>query len=805
MQHHGRNMKDIRRKIEEGFVKFGHLVYRRRFIALVLMLAVVGGLASQLPKVRLDTSTEGFLHENDPALIKYYEFRDQFGRDEMIVIAIKPKEVFDLAFLRKLKALHQELAENVPHLDDITSLVNARNTRGEKDRLIVEDLLKDFPGNARDLAALKARVLAHPLYRNLMINEDGTFTTIVIKTNSFSSAGAPMDALDGFDDAAATPAKRQYLTDAENSAVVLAVRGIAAKYDAPDFRIHIAGSPVVTDDLKKSMMRDMRKFMVLALLVIAVTLYALFRRLSGVLLPLAVVIVTLLSTLGLMGLTGTAIKMPTQILPSFLLAVCVGAAVHVLAIFYHRFQATGDQQGSIMHALGHSGLAIAMTSVTTAAGLASFATAEIAPVADLGIFASSGVLLSLLYTVVLLPAILAFVPLKKKTRAADHERQARMDRILTSIAGFSTSRPRAILLVTAIMIILAGIALSQLRFSHNPLLWLNKRMPVREATATIDREMKGSVALEVITDTKQVNGLYGPRNLNRLDRLGADVAAIGTDDLFVGKTISVADILKEINQALNENRNDHYAIPQDRTLVAQELLLFENSGSDDLEDVVDSQFSKSRLTVKLPWLDAVKYREFIADVEQRFRSAFGADADITVTGIVPLFGATVHAAMDSAARSYVIAVIVITIMMVLFIGELRLGLLSMIPNLLPIIVTIGLMPVFGMPLDMFTMLIGSIAIGLAVDDTIHFMHNFRRYYGETGDPREAVLRTLLTTGRAMLVTSVVLSLGFFIFAFASMYNIIRFGVLTGFTIVMAVAADFLIAPALVMLLYGKKK
>jgi predicted RND superfamily exporter protein len=169
--------------------------------------------------------------------------------------------------------------------------------------------------------------------------------------------------------------------------------------------------------------------------------------------------------------------------------------------------------------------------------------------------------------------------------------------------------------------------------------------------------------------------------------------------------------------------------------------------------------------------------------------------------MIPLFGATVHAAMDSAAKSYVYALVIITVLMVLFIGDLRMGLVSMIPNLMPIILTMGIMGAAGLPMDMFTMLIGAIAIGLAVDDTIHFMHNFRRYYEESGDARDAVLRTLLSTGRAMLVTSVVLSLGFFIFAMASMYNLQRFGILTGFTIVTALIADFLVSPALMMVLH----
>ncbi len=175
-----------------------------------------------------------------------------------------------------------------------------------------------------------------------------------------------------------------------------------------------------------------------------------------------------------------------------------------------------------------------------------------------------------------------------------------------------------------------------------------------------------------------------------------------------------------------------------------------------------------------------------------------------MTGLISLLGRTLHAAMVSAAKSYLIAGIVITFMMILLIGDFRMGLLAMIPNLMPIFLTLGIMGAAGIPMDMFTMLIGSIAIGLAVDDTVHFMHNFRRYYDETADAREAVRRTLLTTGRALLVTSIVLSLGFLIFMFSSMNNLFNFGLLTGFTIVMALLADFLLAPALMTLLTARR-
>lgn len=805
-------MTDVRKRIERGFESFARLVFRNRLKTLFIMALFAGAIMSNLPKITIDTSTEGFLREKDPALVAYNEFRDQFGRDEMVIIALNPENVFDIGFLKKLRGLHYELKENVPHLDDITSMVNARNTLGREDELIVEDLLENFPETDEDLAALRERVMSNPIYRNMLISEDGTFTTIAIKTNAYSSSGAVEDALAGFDEAGGfedleggagdeKQPERKFLTDEENSEVVEAVREIVEKYAGPDFPAYIAGSPVVSNDLKRSMQKDMRRFMLMALTIIVLFLYIMFRRVSGVILPLAVVLLTLFSTIGAMAFFGVPLKLPTQILPSFLMAVCVGDSVHVMAIFYYRLHNGCDSEDSIVYALGHSGLPIVMTSLTTAAGLASFSTAQVAPIADLGKFSSLGVMLGLVYTIVLLPALIAFTPFTKKETPAHEAKREKMDRVLTRVADFSTGHPVSITVISSIFIIAALAFAITVRFSHNPLKWFPEDSQIRKTTTLIDHKMKGTVTLEVITDTGGENRLYEPDILKGLDVLATEIEKIKTDGFFVGKAFSVADILKEINRALNENRQEFYRIPDDRRLIAQEFLLFENSGSDDLEDVVDSQFSLSRFTIKAPWLDAIRYAEFIDDVKSRFDRRLGGDVEkITITGMIPILSKTLSAAMKSAAVSYVIAGVVITIMMIILIGSVRVGLLSMVPNLLPIILAIGVMGVFKMPMDMFTMLIGSIAIGLAVDDTVHFMHNFRRYYHETRDAREATRKTLTTTGRAMLATSVVLSTGFFIFMFASMNNLFNFGLLTGLTIVTALLADFLLAPALMTLM-----
>ncbi|MBW1847989.1 MAG: MMPL family transporter, partial [Deltaproteobacteria bacterium] len=260
----------------------------------------------------------------------------------------------------------------------------------------------------------------------------------------------------------------------------------------------------------------------------------------------------------------------------------------------------------------------------------------------------------------------------------------------------------------------------------------------------------------------------------------------------------------ETNRALNENRKEFYAIPQNKKLIAQELLLFENSGSDDIEDFTDSQFSKARMMVKVPFVNAVAYTKFLETVNDHLQKTY-PDVKITVTGMSALMFKTVVNAITSMSKSYIYALIVITLLMILLIGRLRIGLLSMVPNLAPIITTLGIMGWLNIPMNLFTMLVGNIAIGLAVDDTIHFMHNFRRYFEESKDAKFAVMETLHTTGRAMLVTSCVLSIGFFIFMFATMVNLIHFGFLTGLAIILALLADYFIAPALMVVVNRPEK
>ena len=804
-------MVKIKTGIENGFGNIGRSIYDNKFKTLFAVLVIIVGLLSQLPKITIDTSNEGFLHENDPTLIQYNQFREQFGRDEVAILAIKTPEVFTDSFLNKLNNFHNELEENVPYLDDINSLINARNTHGEEDALIVDDLFEELPKTAEEMSEKKSLAMDNRLLKNLVISEDAEFTTIMIRTSAYATeSDDDEDLTGGFDDEESTPANRskekpQFLTDAQNSELVGKVREIVEKYNADDFEIYAAGSPIVIDRIKRAMQHDMQTFTKFSILGIAIILFILFRRISGVFMPLVIVILTLLSTVATMAISGTAIKLPTQILPSFLLAVGVAASVHLLAMFFRYFDQHEDKREAIAHALSHSGLAIVMTALTTAAGLLSFSTSEVSPIADLGRFAAAGVLLSLIYTLVLMPAMIAILPIKHKNDEKTLSRKKAMDKILLGIARFSTANHKLIIGFAGIAFIVAIIGILKLSFFHDPLKWMPPSWETRQATELVDVKMKGSGFIEVIIDTGEVNGLYDPKLMTAIETLNSKISNIATESVFVGKTISVLDILKESNQALHANDEAFYKIPNNRELIAQELLLFENSGSDDLEDFVDSQFSMARLSIKTPWVDAASNAEFIALIQNEISNTLDPSISSYVTGMGSLFSRTLSAAIESTKISYVIASIVITLMMIAMLGHIKLGLISMIPNLLPIIIAMGIMGYFAMPLDMFTMLIGSIAIGLVVDDTIHFMHNFQRYYHQYGDAEKAIEETLLGTGRAIMVTTIVLCLGFFIFTAASMNNVFNFGVITGSTIILALLADLFLAPALMKQIYGNKK
>lgn len=799
----------MRDRVEAGFENWGRIVVDRPLAVLLTSLAVALGCVAGLPRVYMDVTFEAFLGHDDSFRVNYEAFRERFGRDEKITVAIERGQaagpetpgIFDFTFLERLRDFHNAIEKRVPHLVEITSLINARDTRGDGDTLRVEGFLDPWPENTEELALRKERALSNPLFRNHILSQDGRTATLVLELQLYSSLGVEEERLSGFDEGAhATDETPPLLTGAETAEVVSRLREVIAEFESADFVIHSGGSPVMLQTISSSMARDMPRFAALAILTIAALLYLLFRRVIAVVIPLLVVALSVASTVGLMGWSGVPIHVPTQILPSFLLAVAVGDAVHLLSIFFERIRSGDERADALAHALGHSGLALVLTSVTTAGGLLSFSTSALTPVAMIGIFAPTGVMIALFLSLTMLPALLAIAPIGAPRGRLVSREQNVLDRSLAGFGRFATRHPRSVVGLSTLLAIAAGLGASRMELSHDPISWLGEDTRIVRDTRFMNEHLGGAVSFEVLLESDAPGGIRQPEALQRLAALGRSFEEESRDGVSAGQTISLADIVKEINRALNSDRASAYVIPEDPLLIAQELLLFENTGADDLEEITDPQYEIARMSVRMPWRDAVRYTKFFDLATADTETALSDLGRPVITGILAILVRTISQVVTSMAQSYVLAFAVITPIMVLLLGNLRTGLLAMIPNTMPILLTLGLMGSFGFPLDAFSLMVGGIALGLAVDDTIHFMHNYRRYRAQGMDLEAAIEATLLTAGRAMLITTTVLSVGFLGFTMSSMVNLNNLGVLVAFATLTAFLADVLLAPALLALI-----
>jgi len=792
----------LRARIEAAFSHWARFVIRRRWAAIVAVSALTLGLAAQVPRLEFDNSNEAFLHEDDPERIRYDQFRERFDPDDRVVMVLHPPEIFDLDFLERLRVLQEDVEATVPYTEEVTSLINARNTWGRGDELVVEDLLEDWPENEADLAALRERVMSNPLYRNILISENGRYTTVTIKPFTYSPNVDEGDVLGGFvaDDASPAEAARPpFLTDEEGREIVAALMKVIDRNRSEEMEIYVVGGAVFDYTFTETMQKDATAFMSLALAVIALFLLILFRRLAGLLMPVCVVVASMISSIGIMVLLGIPYSVTLNMLPAFLLTVGVCDSVHLLVVVYQRIAAGDSRHDAIVFALGHSGLAIAMTSVTTACGLMSFVFADLKPIAQLGVIAPIGVMLAMVYSLVLLPALLAVAPHRRRAGDLHLGRRSALDRFLASVGDAATGHPGRVLAGTAVILLVGLGGVLRVRFSHNGLRWFPEDDPVYIASTLVDREFKGASTMEVLINTGEENGLHAPDTLQRIERVMQRAGQLEVDGKPVNKAVSIVDVVKETNQALNANDSSFYALPGNRQLIAQELLLFENSGSDDLEELTDSQFQTARMTLRTPWVDAMQYPALFDQIRTSLRDIMGDTATFELTGGAMLFTKIFQGVIHSLVRSYLFAFLVITPLLVLLIGNWRQGLAAMIPNVIPVYLVLGFMGWAGIPIDVSTLLIGGIVLGVAVDDTIHFMHKFNRYYQQSGDPRFAVNETLATTGTAMLFTTLVLTFGFVVYTAAYLKNVQWFGLLAGTATVTAFLADVVLGPALMVL------
>jgi predicted RND superfamily exporter protein len=442
-----------------------------------------------------------------------------------------------------------------------------------------------------------------------------------------------------------------------------------------------------------------------------------------------------------------------------------------------------------------------MSALTTAGGMFSFLASSLLPVRDLGFFIPFGVLLSSTLALTLVPALLRLLRVRRRV-VVKRAGVPIIERALERCGRFGVRHARGVTLACIPILVVVAAGIPRVTRDYDPIEWLPEDEPARVSTDFIDRYMGGATNLELVIDGGELQALHDPAMLERVAAIQRHVESAASGQ--ISKTISLVDVSKEIHQALNGGNPAHYSIPDSRALVAQEMLLFESAGSDDLEEVTDSGFQLARITLKGQQGPTGQYSAFLEEHRPEFeRLAEGRN--VMMTGAMMISTHLADLTVITAMRSYAIAFMLITPLMVLFIGRMRIGLVSMVPNLSPIIMVLGFMGWAGIPLDVFTVLVAGIALGLVVDDTLHILNGFRREFAESEDVEQAIVETMRTTGRALLFTTLVLTTAFSIYGFSGAISIKTFGLLTALAIMLAFVFDLFLSPALLALVYRERR
>jgi preprotein translocase subunit SecF len=354
-----------------------------------------------------------------------------------------------------------------------------------------------------------------------------------------------------------------------------------------------------------------------------------------------------------------------------------------------------------------------------------------------------------------------------------------------------------VVVAAALVLLLAVVGIFKIHLSHDPLSWFPEGHALRSSAETVDEHFQGLMSLELIVRSEGRKSLTNPALFAGIHAFEAAARGLEIDGTRAGHVFSPVDVLERVHRVLDPD--DPAPLPTRRGTLVRNAMLWEQSAPAGFGGWTADKGRSVRVSVRLPWEDAVRYPAWIEGIEEIAAATVGPHAQVEVTGATVVMSRVVNAVLSSLANSYVLALLLITPMIGLMVGNWRAGGIAMIPNLAPIAVTLGLMGWLGIPLDVFTLLVGCIAIGLAVDDTIHFMHCFERVYAREGDVGVAVAATLQSTGRALLFTSLVLSASFLSYALSPLAHIGNFGWLMASAMGLAFVALIVLAPALLTL------
>jgi len=679
----------------------------------------------------------------------------------------------------------------------------------EGDSLISREFIgEDIPSSASARDKIRQQALAHKDYPAFLVSSDSVYGGIFIRTDF------GIIPLENSDQNQLNVAQFKPTEMKEYAELMRAINQIITTADMADqLEFYPVGNPVIMSFFNDVISIEMEQILDIAVLIMLVILGVIFRSFAAALWSLAVIVVSILLTLGFMAWVGMDMDIMTTILLMLILIISIADTVHILS-GYTFFRRNGrDHEQALNAVFSKSGFACLLTSVTTSLGLASLIFVNIPPVRNFGIAGAVGVMITFLVAMVLLPSLMdIWSPISKKQLLKLKEKPKAStvtQKFLKNIEPYSSAHPRLILAIFLVVGVVAAYGVSKVNVDSNLVEAVKEGSPLRIAHELVDQQMGGSQSMEIFLEFSTEDALKDPAVLNLMEKMEALLRSDYPQ--FVVKTDSLVNIVKNTFQVLNENRVEMYKIPQDRPALEQTLLLFENGNREDRQLVATDDFRKGRISVRLYNYGSMEYLQFFSDVEKQMKQVFAPlknkypDMQVQVTGGLALIMGFADNISWSQIKSFLLALAVISALLMVIFGSLKLGLIAILPNTLPVLTTFGVMGYLDIPLDGDTLIIAPIIIGIVVDDTIHFLTHYKSSLLETGDIAQSISLSLKEAGQAIVFSTIIMVLGFSVLIGSSHNGLSHFGFLLGVAFCTALLADLILLPALCVLFKAEGK
>ncbi len=732
---------------------------RRPRATLAVMLAITAVLGAFAPRIKVDSSIENLLPRDDPDRVYYREVRDLFGSEEITVIGVFADDVYAPATLAKIDHLSEQLAA-IPGVHEVLSLTTMKGAEMGELGLRIGRLMRAVPSTPAEAAAFRAKVEANPIYIGNVVSRDGRAAGISVLFDAIEDEHA----LRAIEDR---------------------IRALVAELKGPE-QFAITGIPTIKVNGARMMEGDTQTFMPLALLLVVVILYITFRTMRGVLIPLSAVVIGVVWTTGVMVLCGSAITMGTLVLNPLLMVVGVASGIHLISQYYLELKPGRTPAAVVAATMHHVRVPVAIAALTTLIGFATLIFTPIPAIREFGVYSVLGILFILIASFTVIPAALALMPLPAPGRLKSPE-GGHVVRGLQALGAFAVRRRRLVLVCGVLVLLVSAWGITKVRVATDYLSFFSPASTIRQDNALISSRLAGTQPIYIAIDGDR------PGAITRLPVLAAIRALqeFVNQQPGVDKTVSLVDYLDLVRGVLQPDAKPGDAASQSEI---DQILLFVNPA--DLRAVATPDFSRGNMIARTTLSGSTEVGAFVAAVQAFAAEHFPPGIHVRPTGTVVLLNQSADTLVWGQVTGIWQELFALWLLLAFLFLSLRVGMLALIPNVIPTVILFGIMGWTGITLNVSTSMIAAIAIGIAIDDTIHLLSSFNAELRRSGSQEQAVLYAIRSAGQAAVFISVALAAGFFIVCLSNFQPVQHFGLLSGVTMGVALVTELFFTPAL---------